>query len=66
MRLASMSLIAAMMILGGCASSATTPQRGGTARTPNEHQVDHAKMASVERVALSRGVRVFWVNPPEK
>jgi hypothetical protein len=53
MRLAILSIVA--MMLTGCGAA---QKRRGTA------ELDEAKMTRVEQVALARGVKVIWVNPP--
>lgn len=50
------ALAAALSVLAGCAS---TPQ-------PQVSTIDGERVAAVERHALRTGVRVIWVNPPEK
>lgn len=62
MRLASMLSIIAGMMLAGCATTSTSPRAGISGTSP---ELDHAKMAKVEQVALARGVKVIWINPPE-
>lgn len=40
----------------------------GCAGTPNvtRSELDHQKIAAIERAALTTGVRVIWVNAPTK
>lgn len=57
MRLASILSIVAAMMLTGCLGT-SNQQRGRTT------ELDEAKMLTVEQIALARGVKVIWVNPP--
>ncbi len=55
-RLTLTSALAALSVLAGCAS--TPPQQLST--------IDAERVAAVDRQAARSGVRVIWVNPPEK
>jgi hypothetical protein len=49
------SLVLALSLLaGGCATPGATGQS------------DTEKMSLVERTAAERGVKIYWVNPPNK
>jgi hypothetical protein len=58
-------LIAASALLAGCATPGTS-QPYADVPAPYCANVDCQTMSDVDRVALSRGVRVIWVHPPEK
>jgi hypothetical protein len=53
---------AAMVMLAGCASdgSAKLTRHEGVMRNNAEY------MGAVENIARRRGVRIVWMNPPEK
>jgi hypothetical protein len=51
----SRSLGIALVLLGGACSSA-----------PVDSNTDQARMSMVERTASDRGVKIYWVNPPQK
>ena len=51
----------AVVILGGCAG-----MQDKAAYSPNHEVDDAAYVATVERVARTRGVTVRWVNVPQK
>jgi len=51
-------------MLAACASGGVASSRPGHA--PGTHAVDAEYVAQVERKALSRGVRVHWVQPPSR
>ena len=53
-------LAAAAMAMAGCGSMSKN-EASGSAYQPNE-----AKMAAVEQAAARVGVRVIWVNPPQR
>ncbi|WP_156899920.1 hypothetical protein [Luteimonas mephitis] len=58
--------------LAGCTSAGTKSAHvapaavNGTATTEMRTRPDDAYIAEVEWIARQRGVRVHWVNPPEK
>jgi hypothetical protein len=60
MRLRTCTLLAlvASFLASGCASLA--PQASV------DDDIDHAKVAAIERIAIDRGVKVYWLNYPRK
>ena len=48
--------LAFALLAGGCAAQSGVEQS----------DVDKAQMSLIERTALDRGVKVYWVNPPRK
>lgn len=54
-------LLAATLLLAACASTS-----GTSLASQSDMRVDAAYVNAVERVANERGVRVVWVNPPQK
>jgi hypothetical protein len=46
--------------LVGCASAPTASMPRG------EDNVDTAQVAAIERAAMAQGVRVIWVNKPQR
>jgi len=50
-------VLALTLVAGAC----TTTQNAA-----NDDGVDKARMSMVERTASERGVRIYWVNPPQK
>jgi len=53
-------LLTVMVVASGCASADHVPT------TAEMRSVDEAKMQQIEEAAARRGVRVYWVNPPQK
>jgi uncharacterized protein YceK len=53
-------LVAAAMAIAGCGSVS----KNEAARSAYES--DQAKMATVEQAATRVGVRVIWLNPPQR
>ena len=51
----SRSLGIALVLLGSACSNA-----------PVDSNTDQARMSLVERTASDRGVKIYWVNPPQK
>ena len=60
MRLAVL-LAFAMLAVGGCKSTGQTEEAA-----VRDHGVDRDRMSQVEQQAQRSGVRVHWVNPPQK
>jgi hypothetical protein len=50
--------VVASFVASGCASLA--PQASV------DDDIDHAKVAAIERIATDRGVKVYWLNYPRK
>jgi hypothetical protein len=50
--------LTASFLATGCASLA--PQASV------DDDIDHAKVAAIERIAIDRGVKVYWLNYPRK
>ena len=46
-------------VLAGCS---TLPEQTGSWRS----NLDTAKMQAIEQAATEAGVRVYWINPPQK
>jgi len=53
-------LAAAAMAMAGCGSVSKNEAAGSA------YQTDQAKMAAVEQSAARVGVRVIWLNPPQR
>jgi hypothetical protein len=56
------SLVLALALAAGACSTTDTPQT----RAVYGGDTDDAAMSAVESSASNRGVRVYWVHPPEK
>lgn len=56
------SLVLALTLAVGACSSLDVPQT----RAAYGGNTDDAAMSAVESSASNRGVRVYWVHPPEK
>ena len=56
-----LAFVLAVTVVASACASADKPQTTAGARN-----VDEAKMQAVEEAAEHRGVRVYWMNPPEK
>jgi hypothetical protein len=52
--------------LGGCASMSSKGDSSAMAGTPTNYVVDSAYMNHVDAVANQEGVKILWVNPPDK
>ncbi len=54
----------ALLLLSACASTGTAYEKA-----PAQHEnvvTDSVYITVVERIAMRRGTRVMWVNPPSK
>jgi uncharacterized protein YceK len=51
----------AVVTLAGCGSM-TVP----VASAPGAYETDYARMALIDREAVRRGVKVYWINAPRK
>lgn len=51
------SVVVPVLLLGACASA---PGPSAT------YEVDQQKVASIDRAALGRGVKVYWLSMPTK
>ena len=60
----SLILIVASVLLGACASAPMQTARAPL--EPSHYEVDHAKVAMVERQARDRWGKVVWVNLPTR
>lgn len=60
-RLLFLSLCAAGLV--GCA---TAPSGSSDALAASDANVDIAKVAAIERAAFAQGVKVIWVNKPQR
>lgn len=56
------SLVLALTLVASACSTIDTPQT----RAAYGGNTDDAAMSAVESSASNRGVRVYWVHPPEK
>jgi hypothetical protein len=63
MRILSLTVLATMFALAGCA---TTDERSTLAAAPDKTVVDVEKVGLVNYTARQRGVHVIWVNLPTK
>lgn len=60
---------AAGFALVGCAAAPTAPSTTpspATGAAPDDTTVDVAKVAAIERAAMAQGVKVIWVNKPQR
>ncbi len=63
MRILSLTVLATMFALAGCA---TTDERSSLAAVSDRAVVDEQKVGMVNYTARKRGVRVIWVHMPTK
>lgn len=61
---ARISLVPAAALLAACAGSPV--QTGKAPLRPNHYEIDHARIAQVERSARMNWGRVYWLSPPTR
>lgn len=61
-RVKTVVVLLAATLLAGCASSGSSM----AVRGEGFKRVDADYMSAVEKMATRRGVRVYWVNPPQE